>query len=138
VAGQEWFSIIASVASITLAAVSIWLAGRAVSQSQANYEKAAETLAKINERSAGTEQIVGEHFEKLMGTMLKIVDTATTSPEVRMAELEYKSKEQEARARDLLFKYLGDALASGDTSKLKDLFTTFAPLVQTQGRQEKK
>lgn len=130
--GTVWFAIVSSIVSITLAAVSIWLARSAVAQSQASYEKSAKTLGAINERAAGTEQVVGEHFQRLMDTMLKIVDTATTSPEVRMAELEYKSREQEARTRDQLFKYLGDALASGDTSKLKDLFTTFSPLLKTQ------
>jgi len=127
-------SVVTGTASIVLAVVSIWLAIRSVSQSEASYQKTSETLGRINERSAGTEAIVGEHFQKLMDTMLKIVDSTTTSPEIRLAELEYKSKEQELAAKNQLFKYLETALASGDTEKLKELFAMGAQAQKAQAK----
>ena len=134
----EFFSIIASVASITLAVVSIWLARSSVRESQASSEKTTNTLNQINERSAGTEKIVGEHFDKLMGTVLSIVNTATTGPEVRKAELELKEKEQQAKMQEQLFKMMADTLNSGDPKRLQqflEMGETFSRM-GTQQRQK--
>ena len=120
----ELITIIGSVASITLAIVSIWLAKSSVKESRSNYEKTAKTLSDINERAAGTEKIVGEHFDKLMESVLSIVNTATTGPEVRKAEIELKQQEQQSKIQEHLFQILSSAINSGDKDKLQTLLDT--------------
>ncbi len=120
----ELLALLGSVASITLAIVSIWLARTAVRDSQANFEKTSNTLSTINERAAGTEKVVGEHFDKLMETVLSIVNTATTGPEVRKAELESQDKAQQAKIQEQMFEIVREAIESGDPKKV-ETFTTW-------------
>jgi hypothetical protein len=113
-----WISLIVGIAAVVLSLTSIWLARTSVKESQTNFERTSETLAQINERAAGTEKIVGEHFDKLMSTVLNIVNTATTGPEVRKAELEAREKEETSKFQMEIIRMMNDALQSGDPKKI--------------------
>ena len=108
----------ANAATITLAIVSIWLATSSVRESRANHERTLTTLAAVSERAAVTERTVGEHFEKLMGTILSIANSMAIAPEVRKAEIERLGEEQHARIQSDIIKLLGDAIKWGDTAKV--------------------
>lgn len=108
----------ANAAAITLAIVSIWLAISSVRESRANHERTLTTLAAVSERAAVTERTVGEHFEKLMGTILSIANAMAVAPEVRRAEIERLGEEQHARIQSDMIKLLGDAIKWGDAAKV--------------------
>ena len=108
----------ANAAAITLAIVSIWFAISSVRESRANHEKTLTTLAAVSERAAVTERTVGEHFEKLMGTILSIANAMAVAPEVRRAEIERLGEEQHARIQSDMIKLLGDAIKWGDAAKV--------------------
>lgn len=111
-------SFVANAAAITVAIVAIWLAISSVRESGANHEKTLTTLAAVSERAAVTERTVGEHFEKLMGTMLSIANAMAVAPEVRRAEIERLGEEQRARIQSDMIKLLGEAIKWGDTAKV--------------------
>jgi hypothetical protein len=108
----------ANAAAITLAIVAIWFAISSVRESRANHEKTLTTLAAVSERAAVTERTVGEHFEKLMGTILSIANAMAIAPEVRKAEIERLGEEQNARIQSDMIKLLGDAIKWGDAAKV--------------------
>lgn len=130
-------SFVVSVVSITLAIVSIYLARLSVRESQANFEKTSEVLSKINERTAGTEKVVGDHFDKLMGTVLSIVNTATANPEVRKAELEAQKAERGVKSQEMFTKMLQDAVTSGDTTKVDRFLESFKKMGEVFGTSRK-
>ena len=108
----------ANAAVITLAIVSIWLAISSVRESRTNHERTLTTLAAVSERAAVTERTVGEHYEKLMATILSIANAMAIAPEVRRAEIERLGEEQHARIQSDIIKLLGDAIKWGDTAKV--------------------
>ena len=108
----QFVTLTGSIASIVLALVSIWLAKTAVDETRKNQKETSDLLAKIGERSAATESLVGGHFERMMATMLKIVESATTGPEVRKAELEAEVRKMNIQEHFL--KKIGENLMTPD------------------------
>jgi len=108
----------ANVAAITLAIVAIWFAIASVRESRINHERTLTTLATVSERAAVTERTVGEHFEKLMATILSIANSIAVAPEVRKAEIQRLGDEQQARIQSDMIKLLGDAIKWGDAAKV--------------------
>jgi len=118
VSNLELISFAANAAAITLAIVSIWLAVSSVRESRLNHERTLTTLAAVSERSAVTERTVGEHFEKLMATILSIANGMAIAPEVRKAEIERLGEEQHARIQSDIIKLLGESIKWGDAAKV--------------------
>jgi hypothetical protein len=108
----------ANAAAITLAIVAIWFAGSSIRESRANHERTLTTLAAISERAAVTERTVGEHFEKLMATILGLANSMAVAPEVRKAEIDRLGEEQHARIQSDMIKLLGEAIKWGDAAKV--------------------
>ena len=67
-------SFMASIASLVLAVVAIFLARSSAKESRDNYEKTKDVLAKINTRSAVIETTVHKSQDQLMATVTKIID----------------------------------------------------------------
>jgi len=112
------FSFGANAAAITLAIVAIWFAISSVRESRTNHERTLTTLAAISERAAVTERTVGEHFEKLMATILGLANSMAIAPEVRKAEIDRLGEEQHARIQSDMIKLLGEAIKWGDAAKV--------------------
>jgi hypothetical protein len=113
----DMISFSANAATITLAIVAIWLAISSVRESRASHERTLTTLAAVSERVAVTERTVGDHFEKLTGTILSIANSMAVAPEVRKAEIERLGQEQQARIQSDIIKLLGDSIKWGDAAK---------------------
>jgi len=107
-----------AIVTITLATVSIIGTALSYWMSQKNYEKTADTLAKISERAATTESLVGQHFENMMGTVLKIVQSATTEPEVRKAEVSAQERAAQASMTQSFSETFTELVRSGDKEKI--------------------
>ena len=106
------------IVSITLATVAIIGTALSYWMSQKNYEKTADTLAKISERAATTESLVGQYFENMMGVVLKIVESATTEPEVRKAEVSAQERAAQASLTQSFSKTFTELLKNGDKEKI--------------------
>ncbi len=119
-------SIVTGIASITLAIVSIWLAKSSVRESQTNFEKTSKALSEISERATGIEAIVGPYFDKIMDTMINIVNTATSGPEIRKAELEAQESQRAAKLQEEMFKLFTDA--AHEPEKLDHLVNLMAKM----------
>jgi hypothetical protein len=119
VSNVDMLSLGANAAAITLAIVAIWLAISSVRESRANHERTLTTLAAISERAAVTERTVGEHFEKLMATILSISNSIAIAPEVRKAEIDRLGQEQHARIQSDIIKLLSEAIRWGDADKVE-------------------
>jgi len=107
-----------AIVTITLATVSIIGTALSYWMSQKNYEKTADTLAKVSERAATTESLVGQHFENMMGTVLKIVQSATTEPEVRKAEVSAQERAAQASMTQSFSETFTELVRSGDKEKI--------------------
>jgi Na+-transporting NADH:ubiquinone oxidoreductase subunit NqrC len=121
----EIFSLVASIASIILAVVAILLSLSSEQRSQQNHFKTVELLAQVDKRAEITEKTVGEHFEKLMGTVLDIVNTATTDKEVRAAEIKAKSEENSGKIQMKLMDNLTQVVQSGEKDKVEAFIKIF-------------
>ncbi|EPG72577.1 hypothetical protein LEP1GSC058_0850 [Leptospira fainei serovar Hurstbridge str. BUT 6] len=118
---MEIFSLISNVFSIALAIISIWFAFHSIKSSEIQFIQTKNTLQEIVERSTKTETIVGIHFEKLMNTVLNIVNNATSSPEVKQAELALKEQENDLLFQSKIVDIINSILSSGDPKKLDEI-----------------
>lgn len=129
----EMLSFGANAAAITLAIVAIWFALSSVRESRANHERTLTTLAAISERAAVTERTVGEHFEKLMATILGLANSMAIAPEVRKAEIDRLGEEQHARIQSDMIKLLGEAIKWGDPAKVDSFVRAVEALTSGRG-----
>lgn len=113
----ELFSIVSSTISIVLAIVAIYLSVISERRSSESHTKTMEALQAIDKRSAVTESIVGENFQKMMATVLGIVETATVDKEVQKAQVAAKSAESSANIQAKLFDTFKEVIMSGDNQR---------------------
>lgn len=126
---------ISSVASIVLAIVAIWMAWASENRARSSEARTNEVLRQIDKRSEVTEQVVGAHFDRLMTTVLDIVNTATTDKEVRAAQIEAQTQDRSNQVQMKIMEMLSEVVQSGDKEKAEtfsDIITTFTQ--QKKGR----
>ncbi len=121
----EIFSLVSSVASIVLAVVAIALSMLSDRRSNESHTKTMEALQAIDKRSAVTENTVGENFQKMMTTVLSIVESATQDKDVQQAELALKGAEAAADTQRQLFGMMEEIIKSGDKEKVSSFIEVF-------------
>lgn len=128
----ELFSIISSIASIVLAIVAMVLAILADRRAAESHLKTMEALQAIDKRSAVTENTVGENFQKMMSTVLSIVESATADKEVQKAQLAAKAEETSAQTQRQLFTMLQEVVSSGDSARVDAFAKIFETITRSQ------
>jgi L-lactate permease len=123
----------ANAAAITLAIVAIWMAISSTRESRTNHERTLTTLAAVSERAAVTERTVGEHFDKLMSTLLSMAHSIAIAPEVRAAEINRLGEEQQARIQSDIIKVLSEAMKWGDGDKVEALVRAVEAITPSRG-----
>lgn len=109
----EWLSIINIITSLTcsvLAIFAIWLAVGQRKESHQNYKETRELLAKIDTRSATTEEKVSENFQKMLSSVLP-----------------------KKTAEEGMLEIISSLMAQGKTDELEKLMKSFAEI---RGRAE--
>lgn len=121
----EMISLVLGVVSTSLAIFSLVISIINERRSQLNYERTRQLLSDIDKRSATTESIVGEHFQKLMNTMLSIVESATTDSNVKTAQIQAQSQQNASKMQEKLMEIFGELAKSGDAEKAKTFIEMF-------------
>lgn len=127
----ELFSLIASITSIVLAIVAMVLAILTDRRAAESHLKTMEALQAIDKRSAVTENTVGDNFQKMMSTVLSIVESATADKEVQKAQLEAKAAETGTETQRQLFTMLQEVVKTGDKEKADTFLKIMQGMMQS-------
>lgn len=90
-----------------------------------------EALQAIDKRSAVTENTVGDNFQKMMSTVLSIVESATADKEVQKAQLEAKAAETGTETQRQLFTMLQEVVKTGDKEKADTFLKIMQGMMQS-------
>ena len=81
-----WVSLVASIASIVLAGVAIWISASAVRESRDNYEKTKDVLSDIQKSAAVIETTVSANQQQLLETVTTILKETTVPEKMSMED----------------------------------------------------
>jgi hypothetical protein len=130
----EIFSLVSSVTSIVLAVVAIVLSILSDRRSNEAHSKTMEALQAIDKRSAVTENTVGENFQKMMDTVLSIVQSATQDKDVQQAELALKGAETAAETQRQIFGMMEEIVKGGDKGQVESFIDVFKAMTNASNK----
>lgn len=130
---MEVFGIVSNTSAVVLSLLAIWMSQASERRSREAERRASEVLSQIDKRAEVTEQIVGEHFDRLMTTVLNIVNTATTDKDVRAAQINAETKAGQNQVQLKLMEMLAEVVKSGDPAQAK----AFADIFETMTRNQR-